>query len=494
MNKKGFSGRTLAGLLLLNLVVHFIPFERPGFQPDDFVWQNLARVPPPWSFVERSLGQPTRPLDWLLYIVMPALVGLNEVTQIAILVASTSALTALVYAFLAGVLPRSLANLATLAFVAWPVKHEIYASQLFAVITFASMLIVGSGLAYRKWVHSGSRPALALAVAFYGVSIFTYEIGYAAPLVFLLIDRPRRERLSSLTWFLIPAGLYWAVRFGNGLETERVLGRHELEPGLLVFNLATSLPSNLFGFQLARNVAYGFWSFICGPLWLQAAGLGVAVFGGILSARWIRESRHEAVVDRWVVNAGKALLCAALLALPSAMVLVESRHSVLAAAGMAVAISMVSARAHPAAGATLIAVLLLASQGLALRQTEASRMQAAVHEVIVQRRDEIRSASVVVFDIESLARRAPYTWGETRKNVFRSYWGIHAFSDWGFRAMVGDVLSEEGPLRPKVVTCSAGLRVLQTTVSCDRDYRDQKPFVVDREGALIIEFATIPLP
>ncbi len=66
--QKAFDGRVLVALLILNLVVHFVPLERPGFQPDDFVWLHQARIEPAWSFVDRSLSQETRPLGWMLYI------------------------------------------------------------------------------------------------------------------------------------------------------------------------------------------------------------------------------------------------------------------------------------------------------------------------------------------------------------------------------------------------------------------------------------------
>ncbi len=177
------------------------------------------------------------------------------------------------------------------------------------------------------------------------------------------------------------------------------------------------------------------------------------------------------------------------------MVLVESRQSVLAAIGMGVVVAALAGGLKPPFGAAVMVVLLLSTQGLALRQAEASRLQASVHADVRQHREEIRSAAFVVFDISSLAHRVSYTWGDRKANVLRAYWGIHTFSGWGFESMVQEVLYGAAPARvPEVRTCSGNLEISKTSVVCDRDYASQEPFVIDRTGALVIDFKAMPLP
>ena len=141
------------------------------------------------------------------------------------------------------------------------------------------------------------------------------------------------------------------------------------------------------------------------------------------------------------------------------MVLVESRHSLLAAVGMGVVVA-VMAKHFPRSGASLIVILLLSSQGLALRQAEVSQLQASVHRALYERSGEIRAAPFVVIDIASLADRVSYTWGQRTSNVLRAYWGLHAFAAGGLDAMVNDSLYDKPqPKPPRVAVCAGGLSI-----------------------------------
>ncbi len=217
---------------------------------------------------------------------------------------------------------------------------------------------------------------------------------------------------------------------------------------------------------------------------------------GWWSRRWINEAQQTPESRRsWKIHAAVGLTSAILLLAPAAMVLVESRQSILEAIGMGTVVASLAVRLRPWMGVAVVLTLLFSTQGLALRQAEASRLQAAVYDVLKSHRDDIRAAGSVVIDIESLANRVPYTWGEREKNVLRGYWGIHAFASWGFRPMV-DATIYPGPAAqvPTVSVCAGGLDVSETRVSCERDYATQKPFAMGRTGVFVIDFKTMPLP
>lgn len=494
MNTKAFCGRTLAGLIFLNLVVHFIPLARPGFQPDDFIWLNLARQGEPWSFVEVGLSQGMRPLGSTLFMLLPTVLGLHETSQLLVLILTTSALTALGYLYLRGLFPQPFAALTAVFFVVWPVKHEIYASQLFGVNNLAACLVVSAGLLYQRWARASDRLPLAIGVVCYGLSIFIYEIGFVAPLIFYFAERQRRREPAGALMFLIPALLYWIYRITHP-EVLITIGRHDFSWSGLSTGL-TSLPSNLVGFQVVRNVAYGLWGLWNGPAWflMFAAALSVAV--GFAAARLItgaaRADPRPASPTLLLIG----LVSAILLAAPAALVLVESRHSVLAAFGMAIVLAGLSARSKPAIGVTLTVVLTLSAQGLSVRQSEVSALQAAVYEHIAAQRDEMRGARIVVVDMASLANRVSYTWGEKQSNVLRGYWGLHAFSSGGLSSMVAHVLHSAGVTEtPRVRACATSPSPSDLTIRCDRGFAPvERPFEVPREGALVLDFKTMALP
>jgi hypothetical protein len=495
-NPAAWDARTVAALVVLNLAVHFVPFARPGFQPDDFTFLHLARIEPAGSFVDTSLAQATRPLGVLLFILLPHWLGLSEPAQLAILISTTTLLTVLVSLLLSEHLPRPLAQLSGLAFVLWPVKHEIYASQLFGVNNLAAALIVGAALSYRRYLKTAAAPALAIAVTCYGLSVFIYELGYLAPLVFVAIERPQPRRLLGAAWFLLPATAYWVFRFIHQDVVAVGGGHYPLKAETFALNLVSSLPSNLVGFQVARNVVYGLWGVVMAPLWFKAWCLLMAVFVAFWIARPLREAGQTTdMTMAFRARVFLGFLTAALLLAPAAMNLIESRHSALAAVGMGVIVALGCARLGATLGTAVLLTLLLAAQGLASRQAEVSRLQASVREFVRQESEEIRSASSVVVDMASLASRLSYTFRPHDGNVLRGYWGMQAFTAGGFRHMVEDALYVGAATpRPLVKTCALGLLVLPQSILCARDFASPESFELPRQGALILDFKTMPLP
>jgi hypothetical protein len=489
--------RTVAALVLLNVAVHFVPLARPGFQPDDFSFLHLSRMEPAGSFVDATLSRATRPLSGLLSVLLlPRWLCLTETGQLAVLIVTTSLLTALVSVLLNGLLPRRQAQLAGLAFVLWPVKHEIYASQLFGVINLAASLILGAALCYRRYLRMGRAASLAIGVLCYGLSIFTYELGYLGPLVFVAMEKPGPRRLRGAAWFLMPAIAYWVVRFVRADVVGPGGGNYPLALESLATNLVTGLPSNLVGFQVARNLVYGLWGVVMAPGWFQLWCFFAATLVGGWALRCLRDTASEAdlAVDGRV-RVFLGLLCAALLMAPAAVNLIESRHSVLAAVGMAVVMATSCSRLGARLGTAIIVTLLLATQGLASRQAEVSRLQASVRDVIRQQTGQIQTASSVVIDIASLADRIPFTFRPHDGNVLRAYWGMQAFTAGGLRLMIEDALYTAGGTRtPLVRTCARGLTLSAQSVACARDFAGSQPFELSRAGALIIDFKTMPIP
>ena len=495
--QKALDGRTLGALLVLNLLVHFVPFARPGFQPDDFVWLHLARQGEPWSFIGTALSQATRPLGSLLFMLLPYALGLHESTQLLVLIGTTSLLTALCHLYFSGMFPRPMAALATFIFVVWPVKHEIYASQLFGVNNLAAALIIAAAIGYRRWARTSAPGWLAAALLLYGLSIFTYEIGYLAPLVFYFAERSRRPRAAGAMLFLIPAALYALRRFTAHPEIVLTIGAPQPTLETAARGLA-SLASNLFGLQVLRNVGYGLGAWWTAPSWFIVACAVTTALGMVAVVKWlgaIEAERESAASRSGRATEGAGLGAALLLAAPAALVLVESRHSILASLGIALALARVAARLPRWASAALITGLMTATQGLSLRQAEVSQLQASVYDALAARRADLLKERIVVVDMASLAGRISYTWGDRRDNVLRGYWGLHAFAAGGMAYMVEAVLYPEASSRPpRVATCATGLEVLEKSIKCEREFRYGRPFSIPRQGTAIIDFKEMPLP
>ena len=483
-----------AVLLVLNVVVHFVPLERPGFQPDDYVWLHLSRDPSTGAFNTAGATQGVRPLGSTLFMAIPFLFGLNESAQLAILITATSLLTVLGYAYLLGVMGESLAALAALLFVVWPVKHELYGSQLMAVVTIAGCLVLAAGLLYRRSVRHGGRSFLIAALVLYGLSILTYEIGYLAPLVFYWVERGKgpERRVPAVGLFAIPAVLFWILRWARP-DAPFSIGRHELSfdghaDGLI------SLPSNLFGFQAARNVAYGWYG-----VWTASSPLQLFAFAAAAGVAWTAWRLRTRSIDAdetqgssWLRSTVSAIAVAALLMAPAAVVLVESRQSVLSALAIGAALCATLARLPRAATAIVAAALALASTGLAFRQAELSTLQNAVARSLESRASDLAAADTVVIALETLSSRIVYTWGDERSNGLRSYWGLPAFGPGGFAYMVEHLVGSSAKRR-RVLVCASGLSRADGKIRCEREIRGRR-FEVRDENALIVDFSGLTLP
>ena len=484
--------RVAAFLLLLNVALHFIPLSRPGFQGDDFLWARLAQRPE-GGFNLEGLSLRARPLGTTLFMAIPYVFGLHEESQLALLILATSLFTLFAYASLAAVLDRSMAALSGLLFVAWPVKHEIYSSQLMIVISIAACLALASGLVCWRFFTNGSRAALSAAALLYLASILTYEIGYLAPLVFLGLAAGQgvQGRRAATVAFLIPALGYWVLRSSRPAPSI-LTGQHPASlEGLM--NGVPSLFSNLLGFQVARNVVYGWWAIWTSTPMFQLVSLVVAATAASLAVRWARSPGEDPPsnerIARIVIG---GLGAAAVLMAPAAMVLVESRQSILSSIAIGAAIASAFVRAKAAVVWIVTAGLCLAANGLAFRQAELSALQAGVRDAVVARRPQMESASLTVVDLQSLSSRLDYTWGDRSTNGLRAYWGMAAFSPGGFSSMVSvDALPRRA--RIPLLVCASPLIVVDDAVRCERDLRG-RPFSAGPPAPLVIGFSDLPLP
>jgi hypothetical protein len=149
------------------------------------------------------------------------------------------------------------------------------------------------------------------------------------------------------------------------------------------------------------------------------------------------------------------------------LVLVESRHTVLASLAFAAligqALRSVSA-GHRWLGGLAIGALLASNQGLALRQAEAGRLSAAVLSALQERREALASGRYVVVDLASLAHSIPYTWRPRPGDVLRTYWGLYMFTPWGFHEMASLASGE----RAYAIGCIKPVRRTEAQFQCDQ--------------------------
>lgn len=479
----------MALLALLNALAHFVPPERAGHEPDDAVYVAMAGGRPYGDLAATAVQDPSRPITWLFWLGLARAFGFEPAPQLILLMLVTTVLSWAVLALARLFLPETEALLVAAVYVVLPMKHEAYGTLLYAPVDLAAALYLGSAIAYVRFARSGSASWLTASALAYGLAMMGYELGAFAPLLLLALARiPAASRRKAALAF----GIVIATIAARRLLVDSALGplpaRHPVFSSVaLLRNLVTTLPSWLMGPHALRTIGYGLQGFFSLPtMWMSVALLSLAAF-----FEWLRrELPAVAPLPRRAAVA--ALLAAVVLTLPAALILVESRHTMIALAPLAaVALEIlrrISLRS-PAFAASCGALLLMSSQGLALRQAEHGRITWAMREAVGQVAPGLTQGRRLVYDLDSFARAIPHAWGRPGHDTFRAYWGMHTFSVVGLRRLA--TLSGMDAASPTPLVCATPLRHDGDEIVCDRHLQMSAPFRVPAQDAVILDYSAV---
>ena len=198
----------LAALVLINLVAHFIPFERAALSLDDLSRLLSSR----WSVhllttvMRNSLDYPLIVFHNL--IVMTA--GENPFLRVLYVFVSSSLVTVMLYLVLRELLEQEkTAFLGALLYNLLPNKLALYHTLEYTYIHLALELYLLSILLFLLFLKKERRSFFVGSLVCYTVAIFWYLLGFFLPAVFAiyaLLFYPKKTR--TLWPFLIPAVAY----------------------------------------------------------------------------------------------------------------------------------------------------------------------------------------------------------------------------------------------------------------------------------------------
>jgi hypothetical protein len=474
-------------LAALNAVAHFIPPEREGHEPDDYILIALAGTHSPTDLVLKAWRDPARPLTLGLGLTLARTFGFDPSPQILLLFLATTGIAfATLWAARQFLTPRDALLVAAL-YVVFPAKHEIYATMLYVPLDLAVMLFVLSLGAYSRYAAGGANGWLLVSAASYGIGMLGYELGFLLPLI--LFATPHHQSATRRSALFTFASIL-ALVFAHRLLLDPGLGPLPIHRGIstrvLAWNAFTSLPTWLFGPHALRTAGYGLQGFFSLPAtWMVVALVSCAFF----FEAFRRALPHVRPVPRRMVVA--AVGSAVALALPAAAILVESRHTSLALAPLSlVALEGLRrlALSSPSLGAGSATLLLFASQGLAMRQTEHGRITSAMRRAVIRAAPQLAGKGFLVFDLDSFARAIPHSWGRPGHDTFRAYWGMHAFAANQLRRV--PEIAGVPPTSVKGVACATPLRYEAGEVVCDRQLNTKTSIRVPA-ASVIVDYALV---
>lgn len=460
-----------AVLVALNFAAHFVPLERRGFEPDDYAHFCRTLSIPRATLASQALAQYDRPLGWWLTLEMERLVGLDPLAQLAAVVLASSLLAVAGLALFTEITgcERYSFWLAVL-FVLWPAHHPMHGNLVYATIAISACLFVGAATMFLRFARRGGPGTLTASLLLYAAGLLSYELGFFVPLVAWGVAREQRRPRHA--WALAFAGvalLYLAWRVALTGVTPLLGPARTPSFSALPLNTLRVLPAHFVGHIAARNFFYGLWGFIHLPAALAALDLACAALMWAGTSRMLEALPQLTRRNALTLTAGLFVLAA-----PACLVLVESRHTVLASLAFAPMLGQSvrsASRQRRWLGGLAMALLLISNQGLALRQAEAGRLSAAMFAAVRERHAVLESRSYAVFDLASLARRIPFTWRPKRDDVLRTYWGLSMFAPWGLENM----LCAAGIQNARALGCTEPLRLTATHVECSRVFSSGEP-------------------
>ncbi|MBU1871447.1 MAG: hypothetical protein KKH80_01415, partial [Candidatus Omnitrophica bacterium] len=248
-------------LITMNIVFHFIPFERASLAPDDYAYLVQSRDVSMRGIFQRMLNVSDRPLNYLILMLQGKFIGDNSVLALYLLVLSSIFVLLTVYYFLLKLFNQTiLAFIGSAIFCLLPNKLETYHTLIFFNINMATGIYILSLTFFIRFVQIRKTVFLLLSLMAYTIGVFWYEVGFFLPLTLigycLIFDK--KDYLKFLYYFLIPSLCYLFIRLlGSGGMN---FSQHNVGfPGLLVAN---ELFHHLMGRYILRSIFYGIYEFL----------------------------------------------------------------------------------------------------------------------------------------------------------------------------------------------------------------------------------------
>lgn len=485
----------IGAIVGLNLLAHFLPFERASLSWDDLANMTLPLDPgfSHWKEVRSWLIHPSRPLvvSWVL---LDWLVGAHPLLCVTLSFLANSLLAVAVYFLMAELIgDRRLGWVSSGLFVLLPNQSQLYHYFVIGVHVSAVYAVTAAGLAlFMVYLRSSRRLCLWASLACYAVSIFWYETGFFLPVVAVLaaLLYNRKKAVVSLLFFL-PLGLNLLWRTGFLLGQTLSVGPSQ---PLAYFwhHLFVTVPNLYFGRQMIKWILYGLARF---PF-IELPWIGILLAIDALALwglfRWLKKRPLPRIPLRAILL---SVAIGVFFLVPSLMAsYIESRHTALASIGFSILVLaairfLVGLR--PLLLTALFGVGLAVCQGTAWNQVVSCRMNNAIAQTFEEKKESILQADRLIVDQHSFSKRIPYTWVRDPLNQLDQYWGVDGLLGRGFDALLVWVVKKPAP---PLYVARAPVQIEGEMFSFevyDLNRCQLRPERIPRKGTVLVDYAAV---
>lgn len=491
-------GPAIAGLVLLNLAAHFMPFERAALAPDDYTSLfssqrlNMRDIP------RAMLKIADRPLNYAVLMLQSKLVGDNAfIAFLLLIISSVLVLIAVYYLFNQLFGDEFTAFITSAIYCLLPNKLELYHTLIFFNMNIAIFLYILCLALFIAFAKNSRIPVLFTSILAYTTGIFWYEVGFFTPFVMIAYAYLKKpDKIKYALYFLIPAVIYALYRLTGAFGlTGTKIASHAVVFSALPLNQIADLAHQYFGRYMIRDILYGAYKFLSIENIWRAFIIIADIIVLVALARRSNNKRLEKVEPKLTIFSLVIIICFLMPNLLNAGGGIGGRHLALPSIGVCILLIWILGSANEKwriVFLTSAAALLVICQGNAWSQVVACRINRAVYENIKDRKVELLKADNIIIDTKSFANNIPFTFIQRDFNVLNTYYGAQAFEDWGLRGMIKLAI---GDVNKPVYIATDTLRNLkggsiEFAVSSYQGYRSVSKNIVavPQKGSLIIDF------
>lgn len=447
--KNNFVDVCIVTLILfgINILGHFIPFERAIISPDTFTFIGDRKFG-----LSNFLLRPDRPLEYIIHEFEHYIFGYNFSFYFYYLLFSVLVLTSTIYLFFNLFFTPKISFLLVILYILLPFKTEIYHSSIYAWINIVDSMYIASLGLFILYTKQKLKVFFILSIFLYSFAILSRESGFFIPIIFIcyLYFYTKNKNLFDYFKLLLP---YFSLiiidliyRFTGAFSYTKNTGREIL---------LQNIPGGIFDFfhiffgrYLFKNILNGFHQFFS----LGYVVVFILIITNILILYLLRKkleihkiskSKHRDIIF--------FLLVIFFSVLPNIINGSFGGRSVIIAS-IGVCVLLIYIFRYLALYSNLIIYFLLfsffvISQGNSLAHVVSLRIPNAIYEFALENTDNLNNYNNIIVDTKSFAENIQYTLLDlesfsrfrenyNKYNILNTYMGAQSFESWGITAMI----------------------------------------------------------
>ncbi len=491
----------LSLLFMVNLIAHFIPFERRSLAPDDYGITNWVNSTKPVNLLQYLTVFPDRPLNYIFSSIQCNIIKDNaDIGLFFVFIISLLILTTVFFLLRELFHSNFLAFIGSAIYCLLPNKLETYHTPIYATDGFLMEIYLLSFLFFIFFVNKQKLTYFFLSLFTYSVGIFSHESGFFIPVSMGIYAHFFGKKGSiKFVLYFIPVAIFYAVYRLTG-----IFGLVDIHTTSRLISLQ-AIPLNLIelfhqyvGRYMIRNTIYGIYQFF----FIESPWLVIIIISDIIllfiTFRILKKQEIGKVNKYLLIVAFSIFFIFLAPVMLDKGIGVAGRHLILPSIGVVIFIIWLITKFNRywrSIFIGLMTIMLIICQGNAWTQVVACRLNGAVYETIKGMKDSLITATNIVIDVKSFADKIPFTWVKRDFNLLNTYYGAQAFEDWGFENMIKLITSDMNKsvyvTKENPVFRKDGLIELEITKI--EGYRKviKRKVVLPNKGVIIINFKSV---